>query len=328
MVIVEPSGLSADRVGAAVRSEWALDVTSAVHVEAGADAWHWRIDCDDDGPWFATVDAVRSSEERQGLLAAYEAAAQLAPLLDFVTAPVRTRDARMAVDIAPGPLLSLTPFLDGASGGGPLVDDEARAAVARLLGELHRQPRPRHLPVWRPQIGWHSHARRADLERLLALGEWSGGPWSAPVGRLLAEARPVVERAMRRFALLGAAVAGSVDRWVVTHGEPHTANLMSTPDGLRLVDWATICLAPRERDLREVLGEADGNEPWFAYVGAGGRPEPLSPDTNELFALQRHLSEIVEHAVRFSRAHTDSADDRRCFDDLEVELAALVDRWS
>ena len=127
---------------------------------------------------------------------------------------------------------------------------------------------------------------------------------------------------MRRFLLLGAAVAGSVDRWVVTHGEPHTANLICTPDGPRLVDWGTVCLAPRERDLREALGEAEGDEPWFAYVAAGGRPEPLSPDTLELFALEWHLGEIAEHAVRFSRAHADTADERRCFADLETEVAA------
>ena len=89
-----------------------------------------------------------------------------------------------------------------------------------------------------------------------------------------------------------------------------------------------MALAPRERDLREVLGAAEGEEPWYAYVEAGGRPEPLSADTIELFDLQWHLSEIAEYAVRFSRPHEDTADDRRCFGDLESELTALVEGWS
>jgi spectinomycin phosphotransferase len=209
-----------------------------------------------------------------------------------------------------------------------MADDAERGRVAGLLGDLHRHPRPRHLPVWRPRIGWHPHAGREELESCLAQPGWSGGPWSGPAERLLTDAHAALTRAIRRFLLLGAAVAGSVDRWVVTHGEPHTANLISTPDGPRLVDWGTVCLAPRERDLRETLGRAEGDEPWFAYVAAGGRPEPLSPDTLELFALEWHLSEIAEYAVRFSRPHEDTADDRRCFADLEAEVAALLEGWS
>jgi spectinomycin phosphotransferase len=327
-VIVKPASLPAERIGAAVRDEWGVEVATAVHLEVGAGAWHWRIG-DDVGPaWFATVEAVRTADERRRLLAAYEATSELALRLPFVVPPVRTRDARLAVDVEPGLLLTLTPYLEGVAGPGPPADDAERVDIAGLLGGLHRHPRPRHVPVWRPRIGWHSHAGREELERCLASGAWTGGPWSGPAERLLDDARSVLAAAIRRFLLLGAAVAGSVDRWVVTHGEPHTGNLIGTPDGPRLVDWGTLRLAPRERDLRDALGSAEGDEPWFAYVEAGGRPEPLSPDTLELFALEWHLSEIAEYAARFSRAHEDTADDRRCFADLETEVAALLEGWS
>ena len=327
-MIVALPGLPAQRVCAVVREEWDVEVATAEHLEVGAGAWHWRIGGGDGPAWFATVESVRTSDERRRLLAAYEATAELASRLPFVVPPVRTRDARLAVDVAPGLLLTLAPFLEGPAGSGPLADDAERGRVAGLLGDLHHQPRPRHLPVWRPRIGWHPHAGREELERCLSGVAWTGGPWSGPAERLLTDAGAVLTRVIRRFLLLGAAVAGSVDRWVVTHGEPHTANLISTPDGPRLVDWGSVCLAPRERDLREALGRADGDDPWFAYVEAGGRPEPLSPDTLELFALEWHLSEIAEYAVRFSRPHEDTADDRRCFADLEAEVAALLEGWS
>ena len=238
--------------------------------------------------------------------------------------PVRTRDGRLAVDVAPGMLLSITPYLEGAPGAGPLADDAARAHLAGLLGDLHRQRRPRHLPVWRPRMG--RPARRPRGARGLPAGSTAGpaAPGRCPPSGCSPRPAPVVERTLRRFALLGAAVAGSVDRWVVTHGEPHAENLIGTPDGVRLVDWGNLCLAPRERDLREALGEAEGDEPWFAYVESGGRPDPLSPDTLELFALERHLGEIAVHAVRFSRAHEDGADERRCFGELEARVAALL----
>jgi thiamine kinase-like enzyme len=42
--------------------------------------------------------------------------------------------------------------------------------------------------------------------------------------------------------------------WVVTHGEPHPANVIRTPGGLKLIDWDTVQLAPAERDLWMVAG--------------------------------------------------------------------------
>jgi hypothetical protein len=102
---------------------------------------------------------------------------------------------------------------------------------------------------------------------------------------------------------------------------------MHTPDGPRLLDWGTTALAPRERDLRQVLGEAEGHEPWFAYVESGGLPDPLSPAAVELFALQWHLTRVTDGAVRFSRPHEETADERQAFGELEQELALLA-RWT
>jgi len=321
-VIVAPHGLSADRVGSAVRADWGVDVTFVEHLEIGDGGWHWRLG-DEFGPqWFASAHPVRSADERQGRLASYDAATRLAAVLPFVVAPVRTRDARLALDVAPGLLLTLMPLLE-VFPPGP-ADDDSRVLVARLLGELHRSQRPRGLPLWRPRIGHGPHDGREALEGCLLSRGWAGGSWSGPAERLLVDAAPVVERALRRFLLLGAAVAGSADRWVVTHGAPHGGRTVSTPDGPRLVGWGRACLAPRERDLGETLAEAEGDDPWYAYVEAGGRPERLSKDTMELFALQRHLDEIAAQAAHFSHPHGDTADDRRRFGALERELDALV----
>lgn len=324
-VIVAPHGLSADRVGSAVRADWGVDVTFVEHLEIGDGGWHWRLG-DEFGPqWFASAHPVRSADERQRRLAAYDAATRLAAVLPFVVAPVRTRDARLAVDVASGLVLTLVPLLE-VFAPGP-ADDGSRVLAARLLGELHRSHRPRGLPLWRPRIGHGPHDGREALEGCLRSRGWTGGPWSGPAERLLLDVAPVVERALRRFLLLGAAVAGSAERWVVTHGAPYGDRTVSTPDGPRLVGWGRACLAPRERDLGETLAEADGDDPWLAYVEAGGRPERLSKDTMELFALQRHLDEIAAQAARFSRPHGDTADDRRGFGALERELDALASNW-
>lgn len=305
-----------------------MDVTHAEHLAVGTRAWHWQVGGDDGPEWFATAETVRSADDRQERLASYETAVRIASWLSFAVSPVHTRDARVAVDVAPGLLLTLTPRLEGQAGAGDFVDDAQRAMVASMVGSLHRLPRPRQLPPWRPSVGGHSQARAVDLQRCLEQVAWSGGPWAVPTARLLAEARPVVERSLRRFALLAAAICHSADRWVVTHGGAEPEHMVETPDGPRLVGWTSLCVGPRERDLGEVLGAADADRPWYAYLEAGGRPEPLSPDTVEAFALQRHLSRISDAAALFCRTHADGPDERRAFGELEQELGALVERWT
>jgi spectinomycin phosphotransferase len=327
-VLAPHPDLPAERIGAAVHHDWGVDVSRAEPLAVGSSGWHWALGDDGGRQWFAAVDTVRTSEERRTRLASYEAALEVSRRLSFAVTPVPTRDARLGVDIAPGLLLTVTPYLDGSADGSSGYDDEQRCVAARMFGELHRQPRPRRLPTWRPVIGPPSSSRREDLERCVETPVWQGGPWSVPAGRMVRETSAVVRKALRRFTLLAAAVTGSVDRWVLTHGAPYPSNVVHTPDGSRLLDWGATALGPRERDLGEVLGGAEGPEPWFAYVEAGGRPDPLSPDTVELFALQRHLSRIAEHAVQFSRPHEDTDDDRRAFGELEEELAALVARWT
>jgi spectinomycin phosphotransferase len=183
------------------------------------------------------------------------------------------------------------------------------------------------VPVWRPRVGGHTDADRSHLERCLGQDQWRGGPWSVPASRIATEARPAIRTALRRFTLLGAAVAGNIDRWVLTHGEPHASNLLRTADGPRLVGWGGLALAPRERDLGEALHAADGDAPWYAYLEAGGRADALSADAVELFVLQRHLSVVVEQVLMFSRAHQDTATARHGFGELEDALTALVERY-
>jgi spectinomycin phosphotransferase len=347
-VIAEHPDIPAVRVGSVVRREWMVDVNTVDHVPTGSSGWHWVLG-DDDGPrWFASLQAVHTPAARACRLAAFESAAQVAQQLPFAVAPVHTRDARIAVDLAAGLILTLAPYVEhetvpGAAGapdadGEPPERDAAEAAgeagevdrcvVAGLLGELHRLPRPRQLPTWEPRLGRHDGTLRDDLEQALGQDQWSGGPWSGPASRLVADARPVLRQSLRRFTLLGAAVVGSADRWVVTHGQPHPRHLVPTADGPRLLDWGMLALAPRERDLRAVLQGADGDGPWYAYLEAGGRPEALSPDTVDLFVLQAQLTAVGEAAVRLSRPHGDGEDERRRFGSLEHGLGALVERWA
>jgi len=73
---------------------------------------------------------------------------------------------------------------------------------------------------------------------------------------------------------------------------------------LRLVDWESLALAPRERDYADLDGpHAD-------------------PAMVELFALDWRLSEIDEYARRFAAPHTGSDDGHTAPEGLHEELSA------
>src|SRR6185503_14185813 len=110
-----------------------------------------------------------------------------------------------------------------------------------------------------------SVARRADLDvagrdwlesALRHLHEpWTGGPYSELARQALADHASDVAELLRLLDRLATDVASRDAEWVVTHGEPHAANIIRTDAGLALIDWDTVALAPRERDLWMLAGE-------------------------------------------------------------------------
>lgn len=326
----EPPDLPASRVLAEVRAGWDESVVDIEHVPWGAgsfpDAFHWVVRGNEGPRWFATADLVSTDVDRGRRLAAYETAAALAEHMQFVLAPEHDRAGRIAIALAPGYLVSVSRYVAGESGPGPYVDETEREAVARMLGHLHSSGRPGSVRIWQPRFGWRGDAQRTDLLRVLEDDTGVGGPFAARVRWLVGEAREALLNGLTRFDLLAAAMRGSMDRWVLTHGQPDTANLLRTTDGTMLVNWESVAVAPRERDLRHVLEAGRGAEAMQAYVSAGGRAGALSPDTLELFELEWRLSDVAEHALRFSGPHQGTDDDLRFLNDLDAQLAAVRGR--
>jgi spectinomycin phosphotransferase len=96
--------------------------------------------------------------------------------------------------------------------------------------------------------------------------------------------------------------------WVATHGEPHAGNQLRTSDGVLLVDWESLALAPRERDQRPLVGS--------------GHADLVRPDIAmlELFDLEWRLDEIAQYADWFAAPHAGSAGDRVAWGGLRFEL--------
>jgi len=233
-----PADLDVALLAAALRDGWSVDAP-LTYVPVGNGSHHWRagdafVTVDDLGtkPWLGTA----HDETFAALRVAYDAAATLRATLPFVVAPQPSRDGASTVRLTDRYAVSVLPWLDDLTPAGDL-DDAERAVEA-----LH-DAGPPPLRTARPEV-----PRRESLEEALRdlATPWDGGPFSERARALLAHGADDVRRLLDAFDAITAEPAGPL---VVTHGEPHTGNLLRTKDGLALVDWDTVALGERERDL-------------------------------------------------------------------------------
>jgi spectinomycin phosphotransferase len=274
------ASLSDPRLRAELAEGWGIQAGKVEYRPLGGGSYHWIVRDDAGRRHFATADDLdakpflgRSRDSAfDGLLRALDTARGLRDEagLEFIVAPLTTLTGETVRRIGPGLALALYPFLEGEPGRfGEALPPREKAELVRMLVRLHAVS-PRALPhVRRASL---SLPGRDDLERALTdVGrEWSGGPLSEPARRLLAEHAKGVRRLLDRFDEMAGRLDASAPALVMTHGEPHGGNVIRTAEGLRLIDWDTVALAPPERDLWHV-DTGTGEELRLYSEGSGRR---------------------------------------------------------
>jgi spectinomycin phosphotransferase len=298
-----PADLADAALLGVVREHWQPEVDAVEHLPLGFGAWHWRASVVGQPALFVTLDRLAGRHTGDSLDAAYRGASALASAgLEFVLAPSPTVEGAATVALGPD-RVSTTPWVDGTSGGGDLGDTADARRTAGMLDALHAASPPAGLSHWSPLVG-------ADLPDLIGdrvRTPWDSGPY-AERARAALEARLAdLDRWVRRYLDL----AGRTDpsRWVATHGEPHTRNQLRTTDGRTLlVDWESLKLGPRERDLR-----------YLVEQGHGARCR-ADPDLVQMFDLEWRLDEVTQYADRFHARHTGTESDGVALGGLLHEL--------
>lgn len=294
-----PPQVTDTAVLAVVRDQWRRDVDEVEHLPVGFGAWHWQARAAGQPVLFATLDPLGIHHSADSLEATYAAAAELAGRgLAFVVPPVPRVDGGFTVGFG-ADALSATPWHDGSSGHGALADEAAAVGMAQMLAALHAESPPAGLPRWHPLVG-------PDLPQDLAarsLSLWMSGAHGEAARAAIRERLDDIEHWTARYVRLSAAT--DPETWVPTHGEPHTRNQLITEAGTVLVDWESLRLAPRERDLR-----------WLAPYDLGG----AEPAMVEMFDLEWRLDEISQYADRFQAPHVDTESDRVALAGLLQEL--------
>jgi spectinomycin phosphotransferase len=216
--------------------------------------------------------------------------------LRFVLAPIPAFGGATVLPLGSKYTIAVFPFVDGASGRfGQERDADERGRVVDMLVALHRcthaAAQASRFPVEVPG--------RAVLETAMSeLGRpWHGGPFSEPARALIADAAGRIRRVLATFDKL----AGRVRAFepVITHGEPHPANVMHVGSDMMLIDWDTVGLAPPERDLWFVAGD-DGEE-TRRYTEATGRA--IDPAVLAFYRIRWALDDISIDVRQFRARH-------------------------
>jgi spectinomycin phosphotransferase len=324
-VLREPEDLDRAELEAVLQRHWGLHGATLEYLPVGFGSHHWTAEDSRGARWFISVDDLeagfQAGPDTDSAFAALERAFRTAAALrdkaklDFVVAPLADDEGAVIRRLSDRYAVRLSPLVEGASSSyGSYASPDDRRRMAGVLGRLHAATE--HIPTDLPRKEDFALPSRAALvEALHDLDRpWSSGPFGEPARRLLEAGAHDVERDLREYDVLAARVREHSDSWVITHGEPHRANVIRDPQGgVHLVDWDTTLLAPRERDLRMVLDqELTG---WDEYVAVAGAAS-LHQEAIELYRRWWDLAEIGIYTELFRRAHERTEDTIKSWESL------------
>lgn len=310
----EPEDLTCGHIREALARHWGFTAAHVRYAPLGFGSHHWIAEGSRGDPtWFVTADRLAAVDTFKTLTATADATFELAEQgLEFVLAGLTDGTGRLVVPLDGGWGMQVFPYVAGqTSVFGRWETPGERLQIATALGRLHRATPPRSLPRWNSAIPQRDVLAAAftDLGR-----PWSTGPYADMARALLAERRAAIDRRLAQYDVLATSVESTAEHWVVSHGEPHAGNVIWADGRTLLIDWDTLRLAPRERDLVNAFDDdrttnLQDTDAIRAYQRAAG-PVTLRERSVELFGLWWGLAEICAFTSHFRKLHSDGEDDR------------------
>ena len=318
-------------VADAVEQSWGFRAASLQYQAVGFGSHHWLAADAASRRLFVTVDdlaaklrtARDTTDAAFGRLAAAFATARALRAdagLSFVIAPVLAEGGEVVARLSDRYSLVVHPYVRGEPVGqdGEFARGEDRRAVVDLLIQIHgaRAGHPRADDFVVPNLD----ALQAMIDR--AGAEWGSGPYARPARTLLDAHARDLRALVRAYHAMASRVAARPERMVITHGEPHASNVMTTDGGLVLVDWDTTLLAPPERDLWHLAD--DDRSVLHRYTAATGTE--IDGQALTLYRLWWDLAEIGGYLALFRSPHANTADTRESWTELQHYLRP-AERW-
>lgn len=238
-------------------------------------------------------------------------------------APSPTIEGELHVALSNG-YLALLPLIDGHDGFERPLDADAWRQLGRALRALHDAQLPDDLRRGLPQETFSARscaALRATLPQIHAAG---GDPLLRRLSRLLRRQRESLAWLLDRSEALARRLRRRDLPCVACHGDIHAGNvLVDCGNRLHLLDFDTLQLAPRERDLMFIGAGVAGR--WQTarecapfHEGYG----PLRPDPTAIafFRCERIVADVLDYCRQIFDG--DSAADREfALGELQRQLA-------
>jgi spectinomycin phosphotransferase len=319
-----PEGLADGEVATALARHWNVDVTELSYLPVGFGGYHWSAHDAGGGRWFVTATDVARFDSFADLERAMATAVHLAQAgLEFVLAPVPTSSGLAACLVGPRYAITVSPFVDGTAPGSQ-GDPMTTADLAAVTGMLARQHAVRADPGEVP-VRALALPDRAVIETSLRerAESWQTGPYGEPTRALVNEHAASLATALDAFDELAAELTFSIGELVITHGEPHSRNLMRSDSGLLLIDWDMAGLALPERDLWWIVSDSGAEAARYAQLT--GRA--VSETALSLYRLRWDLADLAEFLPWFRGPHEPSADVDTAWRGLADIVGRLAGRY-
>ncbi len=196
-------------------------------------------------------------------------------------AMISTRDGRLWTSLDRF-VVTFSQFVNGQDGFNMELSDEQWVELGRALKRIHFTELPNEIEDYLHFETFSNYWR----ERVRHYQRRITGTFSDPVPLRLAELmrgrRDVIDELLRRAERLAGEMRSRSSAFVHCHGDLHGGNILIDAQGkLFIVDWDTVILAPKERDLMFIgagIGKGWDNQRSVDcfYQGYGaGEVDPL-----------------------------------------------------
>jgi spectinomycin phosphotransferase len=170
-----------------------------------------------------------------------------------IIAPVLTLTQRLWTTLQEY-TLAVFPFITGEDGFARPLSAEHWRELGSVLKQIHTVNLPLEWQAQLPHETFSDHWRDQVVEYQTMVEKTElHDSIAAELAMLLRRQRPVIDKLVagaRQFAAILKGQSKAPLEHVLCHGDIHGANLLLTQEGsLYIVDWDTLILAPKERDL-------------------------------------------------------------------------------
>lgn len=232
----------------------------------------------------------------------------------------------------------LSPFVEGRNGFDAELTPAQWVALGRALRGLHSAGVPQslagRLAVEAFSGDWRQQVR--DVLRQFQSAANGAWPWPAADGVAQAVATLLVNESGRVTKLVECAerlaplVRGKALPYVLCHADIHAGNVLTTDEGaLYIVDWDTVMLAPKERDLMFIgagIGGWQRPEQAASFYSGYGAVD-IDGDALAYFRCERVVQDIAVYCRELLSSEAGGADRVNQLQQLagQFEAGSIVD---